>query len=228
MKVKRIKMWTFEEVISHIPAKPYYNRDEIVIYLGDNQEILSKIPHESIDLVVTSPPYDNLREYGGHQWNFEIIADQLRAKLVKGGIIVWVVGDATEDGTESGNSFKQALFFKKIGLNLYDTMIYAKNGVPINARRYEQNFEYMFVLSKGNPNTFNPIMRDKIWEDNRKQKAAKRNKDGSFGIGYASPNEECTIGNIWYYDVGGGHVTDFKPAYQHPAIFPEELAQDHI
>jgi len=150
------------------------------------------------------------------------------AKIGDGAIIVWVIGDSTIDGSETGSSFEQALYFKGIGLNLHDTMIYAKNSVPINANRYEQNFEYMFVFSKGKIKTFNPIKRSKLWEDHRKRKAAKRNRNGTFEYGFASPQKDCTIGNIWYYNVGGGHVTKFQLAYQHPAIFPEQLAYDHI
>ncbi len=220
-------LWNFDEIIARLP-KPYYQENSVAIYHADNKDILALIPQESIDLVITSPPYDDLREYGGQDWNFEIVAKELEKVILKGGIIIWVVGDATINGTETGTSFKQALYFKKIGLNLHDTMIYAKNSAPVNASRYEPGFEYMFVFSNGSPKTFNPIMRDKLWEDHRKSKAIKRKTDGSFSFGFASQDDMTVINNIWYYDVGGGHVTKFKEAYQHPAIFPEELATDHI
>ncbi len=206
----------------------YYQDDWVYIIHGDCREILPLIPDKSIDLVLTSPPYDDLRQYGGYNWNFENTAQGLFKVIQEGGVTVWVVGDATVNGSETGSSFRQALYFKDIGFDLHDTMIYAKNTVPINAKRYEQSFEYMFILTKGQPKTFNPIMRDKLWEDKRKVKATKRKIDGSFCLGYASLKKECVIGNIWYYDVGGGHVTDFKLAYQHPAIYPEKLVYDHI
>ena len=206
--------------------KPYYLDEWVTIYHGDCREILPELP--KFDLVLTSPPYDNLRDYGGYSFDFNIISRLLYEKTLDGGVLVWVVGDATIDGSETGTSFRQALRFMEVGYKLHDTMIYAKNSVPINAKRYEQNFEYMFVFSLGSPRVFNPIMRTKLWEDHRKQKAAKRNRDGTFQYGYASSKTECVIGNIWYYDVGGGHVTKDKIAYQHPAIFPEKLAADHI
>ena len=128
---------------------------------GDCLEIMKDIPDNSIDLTVTSPPYDNLRTYNGYSFDFENIAKELYRITKKGGVVVWVVGDQTIKGSESGTSFRQALYFKEIGFNLHDTMIYAKNNpIPLTHNRYEQQFEYMFVLSKGKPKTFNPLLRE--------------------------------------------------------------------
>ena len=128
------------------------------IYCGDCLKLMKEIDDNIIDLTVTSPPYDNLREYKGFSLDFKKIAKELFRITKPGGVLVWVVGDATNKGTESGTSFTQALYFKEIGFNLHDTMIYAKeNPIPQNHNRYEQTFEYMFVFSKGKPNTFNPI-----------------------------------------------------------------------
>jgi site-specific DNA-methyltransferase (adenine-specific) len=218
---------TLKEIIAELP-KPYYQDDAVAIYCADCRDILPLIPDKSIDLVLTSPPYDDLRFYGGQGFQFSGVPNFLYKPMAGGACCVWVVGDQTIDGSETGNSFRQALAFMDCGFNLHETMIYAKNAVPINARRYEQNFEYMFVFSKGSPKTFNPIMRDKLWEEHRKQKAAKRNKNGTFTIMNVTQRKDCVIGNVWYYNVGGGHITDFKLAYQHPAIFPEALASDHI
>ena len=130
---------------------------------GDCLELMKTMKDNCIDLTVTSPPYDNLRTYKGNinQWNFDKfkeIAKELYRITAEGGVVVWVVGDATIKGSETGTSFKQALWFKECGFNLHDTMIYAKtNPIPQNHNRYEQCFEYMFVFSKGKPNTFNPI-----------------------------------------------------------------------
>lgn len=141
---------------------------------------------------------------------------------------MWIVGDATVNGTETGTSFRQALGFMELGFNLWDTMIYAKKKVPLNNSRFEQEFEYMFVLSKGRVKTFNPIMVKKLWKDKRTHKQTGRNKDGSPVYGFSKQTETKLKGNIWWYSVGGGNVTRDKIAYQHPAIMPEALARDHI
>ena len=198
------------------------------IYNMDCVEGMKLLPNECIDLTVTSPPYDNLRKYKGFEWDFEGVANELYRVTKKGGIVVWVVGDATINGSETGTSFKQALYFKEIGFRLHDTMIFAKrNPIPLTHNRYEQCFEYMFVFSKGKPKTFNPIMipcataGSRIHRRNtgRVEEAATRNRD------------EVTVtkmmkqkGNIWEYLVGSKK----GETGNHPAPFPEELAQDHI
>ena len=191
------------------------------IYNENCLETMAKMPDNFIDLTVTSPPYDNLREYKGYSFAFEEIAKELFRITKQGGVVVWVVGDATMNEGESGTSFKQALFFKEIGFNLHDTMIYKKaNAMPnANSKRYRQCFEYMFILSKGEPNTFNPIMVDVKRFDVGKQ----RQKNGSienYEKKY-SKNKERKIDNIFEYGVGGLNTG-------HPAIFPEQLANDHI
>jgi len=206
--------------------KPYYETKLGKLYHGDCLEILPQL--EPVDLVVTSPPYDDLRQYDGYKFDFPKTAAAIKNKLNDGACIVWVVGDSTVDGSESGTSFRQALFFKSIGLNLHDTMIYATNKPPQNSKRYEQEFEYMFVFSEGIPKTFNPIKRNRKWEDKRREKAYHRGKDGEMKKKQKMNINQCTIGNIWYYETGGGHSTRDKIAFNHPAIFPEALARDHI
>ena len=126
-------------------------------YNESNLETMARMPDNFIDLVVTSPPYDNLRTYNGYSFEFEKVAKELCRTIKQGGVIVWVVGDATEKGSETGTSFKQALYFMQCGLNLHDTMIYAKNNpIPQNHNRYEQQFEYMFVFSDGKPAVCRP------------------------------------------------------------------------
>lgn len=202
------------------------------IVCGDCIEVMKTFPNESIDMTLTSPPYDQLRTYDDiSKWNFDkfkAIANQLYRITKIGGVIVWIVGDATKNYSETGTSFKQALFFKEIGFKLYDTMIFHKHSPPLTHRRYEQHFEYMFVLSKGNPKTFNPIMVKKQWEDHRKTKSIRREKDGTYDVGYPSQKKTKIKGNVWKYNIGGRHVTKDKIAYEHPAIFPEKLAKDHI
>ena len=136
----------------------YHKQDGVTLYHGDNvQTMRESIPDASIDLVVTSPPYDNLRTYGGHTWDFEGLAAELWRAIKPGGVVVWVVADATVDGSETGTSFRQALHFKEIGFRLADTMIWEKTGQGAVGAWYWSNFEYMFVLAKGKPRVFNPI-----------------------------------------------------------------------
>lgn len=201
------------------------------ITVGDCKELLQDLPDNSIDLVVTSPPYDNLRTYKGYDFDFEPIALRLSQVIKPGGVIVWVVGDAVVDGSETGTSFRQALGFMGFGLNLYDTMIYVPDKPPMNDRRYQSSFEYMFVFSKGRPVTFNPIMVKSIWKgDKRSKSSGFRQKDGSMKPPSSlSPTKEMKIkGNIWRYGAGYMKTTKDKYAYKFPAMFPEALARDHI
>ena len=186
---------------------------------GDCLEVMKGIPDKSVDMVLTSPPYDNLRDYKGYSFNFEGIAKELYRIIKDGGVVVWVVGDATIKGSETGTSFRQALYFKEIGFNLHDTMIYAKqNPVPYHHNRYNPQFEFMFVFSKGKPKIFNPIQ-----ENTKGFKTGKyRYPDGSLKIANTPIIKETKmLNNIWYYVVGG-------KGNNHPASFPEKLAEDHI
>jgi len=207
--------------------------DETLIH-GDCLIEMQNIPDCSIDLTVTSPPYDNLRtynnslEWGEHIWKPCI--EQLFRITKPGGVVVWVVCDSTINGSESGTSFRQALFFMSCGFNLHDTMIYSKNQyMPLTHNRYEQSFEYMFIFSKGKPKTFNPICIESLTFGT----ARNRGKSKSNEITYSERcREEVTNvkptkqkNNIWSYDVGGSNKDD-KTA--HNAPFPEALANDHI
>lgn len=183
-----------------------------------------------VDLTVTSPPYDDLRNYNGYIFDYKIMAKELYRVTKPGGVVVWVVGDRTINGSETGTSFKQALYFKEIGFNLHDTMIYAKkNPTPMKANRYQQCFEYMFVFSKGKPKTFNPIMTEKKYLENRKIKYYNKDKNGKqISRAYKSTSNMKVIYNIWSYTVGLNNSTKDKIAFKHPAVFPEKLAEDHI
>ncbi len=205
------------------------------IHCGDCMKIMKNIDNNSVDLVVTSPPYDKLRNYEGYTFKFENIVKELYRVVSKGGIVVWVVGDSTINGTETGNSFKQALFFNKAGFNIHDTMIYEKNSSSFPARRngnrYSQIFEYMFVFSKGKPKTTNLICDKKNrwagWVPWGKMR--KRTSNGLTEEKKMSPVPEFSPrNNIWKYSTGAGYTTKDKFAFQHPAIFPEQLAEDHI
>lgn len=201
------------------------------IICGNHLEVLSKFEDECIDLTVTSPPYDNLRDYKGYTFDFENLAKELFRVTKQGGVVVWVVGDATIKGSETGTSFKQALYFKDIGFNLHDTMIYEKDAFANpSSNRYHQVFEYMFVLSKGKPKIIN-LIRDKLNKTAGRVVSGGtiRNKDGSL-----TPRREYTVSslgfrfNIWRFLCGADKSCSNRIALQHPAIFPEQLAKDHI
>jgi len=206
-----------------------------MLYLGDSKEVLNKLEKESIDMVITSPPYDNLRSYNECKWNFEVfkeIANGLYKVLKKGGVIVWIVNDATIKGSETGTSFKQVLYFKEIGLNLHDTMIWEKNCSPYpsgsHSVRYTNMFEFMFILSKGRPKTINLIMDkvnkyagDKGWGSISKYKREAKKvsqKRATKKIGVRT--------NIWRIPVA--NIIKDKFCSKHSAIYPEKLVEDHI
>ena len=182
-----------------------------------------------IDLTVTSPPYDNLRKYN-NKFDFENVAKQLFRVTKLGGVVVWVVADKTLSGSESGTSFRQALFFKEIGFNLHDTMIYMSDKPPLTHNRYEQKFEYMFVFSKGKPKTFNPIKEKCKYVGSDKRARTFRQTGDELQETHLKNkvNKEKIKGNVWYFSTGFNKSTKDKIAFKHPAIFPEKLAEDHI
>lgn len=203
------------------------------LLVGDAKDKLKELKDCSVDLTVTSPPYDNLRTYKGYKFDFEEIAAELYRVTKDGGVLVWVVNDATIKGSETGTSFKQALYFMEVGFNLHDTMIYGKkNPLPNAGVRYQQSFEYMFVFSKGKPRIVNLLLRKRRNKTGDKRtyrkKAFSRDKDGNFNQNEYYVKEYVPRENIWFYYVGGGNSTKDMEAFKHPAIFPEELAKDHI
>jgi site-specific DNA-methyltransferase (adenine-specific) len=199
------------------------------IYCGDCLDLMREMPDKSVDLTVTSPPYDNLREYKGYAFDFEGTAKELFRITKDGGVVVWVVGDATINGSESGTSFKQALYFKEIGFNLHDTMIYQKRGLPNETdKRYRQDFEYIFIITRGAPNTFNPLLHRKKCTDNRKFKNISKDSSGEYHAGKMNPHAYTKDGNVFFYVASGGNGQSDDIAYEHPATFPEKLAEDQI
>jgi len=198
---------------------------------GECLEEMAKLKDGSVDLTVTSPPYDNLRTYEGLlQWNEDIwkqVLEGLYRITKKGGVVVWVVGDATIKGSETGTSFKQALYAKEIGFNLHDTMIYSKpnfSAVGALKTRYAPTFEYMFVFSRGRVKTFNPIKDRKCKTAGSKKSGTIRQKDGSMkrksNEGWVQPEFGQRF-NIW-------NINPQSKGKDHPAPFPLQLASDHI
>jgi site-specific DNA-methyltransferase (adenine-specific) len=200
------------------------------IYNENCLDTMARMPDGFIDLTVTSPPYDNLRDYKGYCFDFENVAKELFRVTKQGGVVVWVVADETKAFCESLSSFKQAIFFvESCGFNLLDTMIYHKsNYAPAypTLRRYANTFEYMFVFSKGKPKTFNPIQQDKVVLFSKTRLGKYRQKDGSVvkktmkvDTGRLTKDAE----NVWTIC-----PTKSKGAGNHPAVFPEQLVIDHI
>jgi DNA modification methylase len=194
-------------------------------------ELMKSFDEEVIDLTVTSPPYDDLRNYKGYVFPFEEIAKELYRITKQGGVVVWVVADATINATETGTSFKQALYFKEVGFNLHDTMIFRKrNPIPqIYRKRYNNEFEYMFVFSKGVVKTHNPIMVDCLFGGLQLNGTTYKNysKNEQKREKLAKPVKDKKIkGNIWEYVVGKRQ--EDQEAKGHPAPFPCELVRDHI
>ena len=206
----------------------------IDLRLGDCLDIMPTMEAESIDLTVTSPPYDNLRTYNGSLvWNesvWENVIKELYRLTKKGGVVVWVVGDATINGSETGTSFKQALYFMHCEFNLHDTMIYEKCGVMPSRTRYCQMFEYMFVFSKGKPKTTNIIKdRKNNWGNTKTGNIGQRQKNGSVKKnGIKTISEFGSRFNIWRIMNEGGFMNKDLETKLHPATFPMELANDHI
>jgi site-specific DNA-methyltransferase (adenine-specific) len=202
------------------------------LYNGDCLKVLKILEPNSIDLTVTSPPYDNLRTYNGQKpftfEDFQVVAQQLFRVTKKGGVVVWVVGDATIKGSETGTSFKQALYFKEVGFNLHDTMIYQKeNYTPLTHKRYEQEWEYMFVFIKEKIIKFNAIKIPCKYAGQETWGSPSQYKDNSGKLtvlGKKKINSHKQKGNIWAYRTGSTQTGKIN----HPAMFPEQLANDHI
>ncbi len=185
---------------------------------------LKSFPDKCIDLTVTSPPYDNLRTYNGYSFDFEWIAKELYRVTKEWWVVVWVVWDQTSKFCESMTSFKQALYFNEIWFNLLDTMIYYKqNYAPAypTLRRYANQFEYMFVFSKGKPKTFNPVQREKVRSTDKKSQYRKPDWEIVKRFLKQNKRDLKDASNVWEYPVW------FKNLW-HPAVFPEKLAEDHI
>lgn len=208
----------------------YYSNNDIVIYNADCLDYLKTLEDNSIKFTLTSPPYDDIRDYKGYSFPFEEIAKELYRTTRSGGVVAWNVADATVKGSETGTSMRQALYFMSLGFRLHDTMIYAKkNPMPagVSSKRYHQAWEYIFILSKDTPDTFNPIMvKAKYGHLDANMK--HRGKDGAINYKKTKRNEYTKVRNIFEYSIGGGHSTKDKVAYQHPALMPEQLAADMI
>lgn len=223
---KDIKIYPINELINRIIN-------------ADSEIFLKTVPSNSIDLIVTSPPYDDIRDYKGYNFS-DTVLNNIICELYRitniGGVVVWVVGDSTINGSESGTSFRQALKFMENGFKLHDTMIYEKNTSSFPAKRsgsrYTQIFEYMFVFCKEKIKTANLICdKPNKWAGHTNWgKNTNRLKNGELKeTSDIKPVPEFSPrNNIWKYNVGKGFNSSDKESHEHPAIFPEQLAEDHI
>lgn len=197
------------------------------IYTTNCLDLMKDMDNNFIDLTVTSPPYDDLRNYKGYSFEFEKIAEELFRITKEGGVVVWVIGDRIKRGY-SLTSFKQVLFFKQIGFQVHDIMIYKKKNTPFTRKRaYTNCYEFMFILSKGKPKTFNPL-KDKTVRSGYEPMPYSKKPDGINRKKIGKLNKEKVKTNIWDYAVGLNGTTKDRIAFKHPAVFPEKLAQDHI
>ena len=208
-------------------AEPIVAGQEFSIYNDNCAEALATFDSNLIDLTVTSPPYDNLRNYQGYSFDFETIAQQLYRVTKDGGVVVWVVSDATIDGSETGTSFRQALGFMDAGFNLHDTMVWVKKGGGAigSPKTYTQNFEYMFVLSKGAPKAVNLIYDLPNGSYGKKYSdVGRRYPDGTVRMQVKQEPKQYSRRNNWWCLVNN----DNHEASWHPAVFPKRLVHDHI
>jgi len=200
------------------------------IVCEDNVRVMKTLPDTCVDLTCTSPPYDAMRRYSGeiaisNMWDFESVAQQLWRVTKDGGVVVWVVADATKNGSETGTSFRQVIYFQSLGFNIHDTMIYKTHKPPSSAKRYHNTWEFMFVFSKGSPKTWNPIMERCLWAGVGTSPSQRTENGGLIRTKTTRRviKDKKPRSNIWHYDTGSGKGTS-----QHPASFPLQLAKDHI
>ncbi len=195
---------------------------------ADVNNWITSIDDNSVDLVVTSPPYDNIRDYKGYTLDISSLITELYRVVKQGAYVIWNISDQTVKGSETCSSFKQALLFVEAGFRLHDTMIYVKrNPMPSSGKRYHQSFEYVFCFSKGPPLTFNPItVPTKYGHLDCNQ--GYRGADGVKKYKKTKRNPYTKVRNVFEYSIGGGHTTKDLDAHKHPAIMHEQLAIDMV
>ena len=210
------------------PALTESNMRTDTILEGNCVAVLRDFPADSIDLTVTSPPYDGLRDYAGYEFDAASVGQALLRVMKPGGVVVWVVGDRINGG-RSMTSFRQAIMFQDIGFTVHDVMVYQKKNTPfMRSNAYTNCWELMLVLTKGGaPRVFNPL-KDPTVRNGPEMLTHNKRPDGINKKKLATLNPEKTRTNIWAYAVGYGGTTRDKAAFEHPAMFPEKLAADHI
>lgn len=211
--------------------KPYYADNLVTLFHGDCREVMPRL--SLVECVLTSPPYGAVRDYKGFQWDFETVADGIVSLVANSGTVIWIEGDQVANGDESGDTFRHALGFKARGLKLHDTMIYEKAGVTYpDSNRYLPSFEYMLVFVKGKLQTFNPLKDRLNVTAGSTVHGTQRERDGSMTL-FKSQDGKIIQRyglrtNIWRYPTGRGVSSNELIAHEHPAIFPYNLAKDHL
>ena len=227
VKVTTSSAWPLAVTKASAEVTPAASIPAVTLITGNCVNVMREWPADIIPLTVTSPPYDELRNYQGYEFPFEDIAAQLWRVTAAGGVVVWVVGDRIKGG-RSLTSFRQALYFQELGFSVHDVMIYEKKNTPfMRSNAYTNAYEMMLVLSKGKPAVFNPL---KVPTQRNGYEKLTHNKlpDGINKKKMGKLNKEKVRTNIWSYAVGLGGTTTDRVAFQHPAVFPEQLALDHI
>lgn len=198
------------------------------IYNIDCVKGMKLLPDNCIDLIITSPPYDDMRDYNGYSFDFDNIALQIHRILKDNGVVVWVVGDRIKNGNRSLTSFRQAIKFQDIGFKMHDVMIYKKKNTPfMRSNAYTNCYEFMFVLTKKKISTFHPL-KTHTARSGEEMLVANKKADGINHKIKGLLHKEKTLTNIWEYAVGLGGTTNDKEAFMHPAVFPEKLVRDHV
>ena len=213
------------------------------IYNEDCLETMGRMEDGLCDLILTSPPYDNLRRYGqertnhkrlkgGMSFDFESIAKEMTRVLKPGGVIMWNVQDQTINMSRTGSSMRQALYFMdECGLNFWDHLIWYKTGTPFpSPHRYRSVWENMFIFSKGKPNTFNPILKRNKTAGQVRNSRKFRDHKGDFVEGFqGTPIREFgNEDNVWYIANGANKSYKNKLSVNHPAVMTDEIARRHI
>ena len=200
------------------------------LIIGNCVEVMESWPEGCVDLMVTSPPYDQLRDYKGYDFDSKQVITALFRVIRPGGVVVWVVGDTMVRGSRTLTSFRHAVQFRQAGFNVHDVMLYQKKNTPFSRKNaYTNCYEFVFVCSKGAPYAFNPLRVPVLDSSKYKVRSKRRNTDGSMSDKVRETfNTEKIRTNIWSYAVGLHGTTNDKMAFEHPALFPEKLAADHI
>lgn len=198
------------------------------VVVADSAEYMQNVmPADCIDLTVTSPPYDDLRNYNGYKFDARSMIEGLYRVTKEGGVVVWVVGERIRGG-RSLTSLDCAYIARDIGFVIHDMMIYQKKNTPfMRSNAYTPCYELMWVFSKGKPKTFNPL-KVPTKRNGKVMGIANKTPDATYNKVPVEMKKMKTKTNIWEYAVGLGGTTNDKIAFRHPAVFPEKLAADHI
>lgn len=203
------------------------------VYCGDCVKLMKLLPDSTIDLVVTSPPYDKIRDYNGSiHFDLHKTGQEIFRVLKSGGIAVMVIQDQTKNFGKSLTSFKTIIdWCDNIGFKLFETIIYRKNGSEGVwwTKRFRVDHEYMPIFLKGKkPQYFNkePLKIPSKHGGKVMTGSGSRKTNGETQktVTRAINFKKCR-GTIWNYLMAG----DKNPLKRkHPAVFPDKIPYDFI